>query len=103
MNIIKEIGAPAMLEQCAEECTELAHACLKLSRKMRDENPTPKTKEECFQNLVEEMADVSLCIKLIVDDTASISPESIESWMMYKESRMKQRLADRKVEELKGE
>lgn len=102
MNIIKEIGAPAMLEQCAEECTELAHACLKMSRKMRDENPTPKTVQEISQNFVEEVADVSLCIKLLLDDL-EVSPESIESWMMYKESRMKQRLADRKVEELKGE
>lgn len=103
MNIIKEIGAPAMLELCAEECSELAHACLKMSRKMRDENPTPKTKEECFQNLVEEIADVSLCIKLIAEDTASITPEAIESWMLYKESRMRNRLADRKVEKLKEE
>lgn len=34
MEIIKEIGTPAMLEQCAEECSELAHACLKMSRRI---------------------------------------------------------------------
>ena len=26
------IGTPAMLEQTAEECVELAHACMKLAR-----------------------------------------------------------------------
>ena len=42
MKIIDEIGVPAMLEQLAEECSELAHASLKLARKIRGENPTPK-------------------------------------------------------------
>lgn len=102
MNIIKEIGMPAMLEQCAEECTELAHACLKLSRKLRDENPTPKPEDQCINALGEEMADVLLCIRLLVDD-GLISNEAIESWQMWKESRMIERLADRKAEELKGE
>lgn len=45
MNLVNEIGVPAMLEQCAEECTELAQACLKLARKIRNENPTPATKK----------------------------------------------------------
>lgn len=62
MEIIKEIGTPAMLEQCAEECSELAHACLKLSRQIRDENPTPVDFEAAEANLLEEMADVYLCI-----------------------------------------
>lgn len=56
------IGQAALLEQCAEECTELAHACLKLSRKIRNENPTPKSMVDILDNLTEEAADVTLCI-----------------------------------------
>ena len=55
------IGAPAMLEQAAEECTEMAQACLKLARIMRGENPTPMTRKEAEENLAEEVADVCIC------------------------------------------
>lgn len=40
MKIIEEIGEAAMLEQLAEECTELAKAALKMARIIRKENPT---------------------------------------------------------------
>ena len=62
MEIIKQIGIPAMLEQLAEECAELSQAALKLARIRRGENPTPKTEEECLAALTEEIADVELCI-----------------------------------------
>ena len=65
MKIIDEIGVPSMLEQLAEECSELAHASLKLARKIRGENPTPKDIPELLLNLKEEAADVDLCIHLL--------------------------------------
>jgi len=34
-SIVDRIGKPALLEQTAEECTELAHACLKEARRLR--------------------------------------------------------------------
>ena len=68
MKIIDKIGIPALLEQTAEECTELAQACLKLARKMRGNNPTPKDVPELIENLEEEVADVSICIELLADD-----------------------------------
>lgn len=37
MRLIENIGEPAMLEQLAEECVELAHAALKLARVERGE------------------------------------------------------------------
>lgn len=37
MKIIEEIGEAAMLEQLAEECTELAKAALKMARIIRKE------------------------------------------------------------------
>ena len=87
MEIIKEIGMPAMLEQCAEECSELAHACLKLSRQIRDENPTPVDFEAAEANLLEEMADVYLCIHELatwrkggVGIVLDIRKEKLERW-----------------------
>ena len=68
MKIIDEIGVPAMLEQLAEECSELAHASLKLARKIRGENPTPKNISELLLNLKEETADVNLCIWLLENE-----------------------------------
>ena len=60
--ITEKIGLPAMLEQTAEECTELAHACLKLSRIVRAENPTPAKKIEILDAVEEEVADVMICV-----------------------------------------
>ena len=59
--IVERIGLPAMYEQLAEECTELAKAALKKARLIRGENPTPKTAEEIDKNLIEEVTDVALC------------------------------------------
>ena len=59
--ITEKIGIPAMLEQTAEECTELAHACLKLARIMRGANPTPTTEKEATDAVEEEVADVQIC------------------------------------------
>ena len=56
------IGEPAMLEMLAEECVELSHAALKMARILRNENPTPRTKDEVWEKLVEEASDVGLCM-----------------------------------------
>lgn len=61
--IVERIGMPALLEQTAEECTELAHACLKEARRLRGENPTPCTEEECYSKIVAEEADVQNCMR----------------------------------------
>lgn len=68
--IIEYIGKPAMLEQAAEECAEFAHACLKLARILRGENPTPANIEAVKNNLVEEWTDLTICameLKLMSD------------------------------------
>lgn len=64
-EVIRMLEEPALLEQLAEECSELAHAALKLARLERGENPTPKTEEECISALKEEMADMYLCMDVI--------------------------------------
>lgn len=71
MRIIDEIGKAAMLEQLAEECTELAKAALKMARIIRNENQTPVTEEESIANIREEYTDVVQCageLSLTVDD-----------------------------------
>ncbi len=65
MDIIKEIGTAAMLEQLAEECTELGKAALKMARIIRKDNPTPVTIEQAKENLCEESGDVITCIEML--------------------------------------
>ena len=61
MIMVEKIGIPAMLEQTAEECSELAKAAIKLLRILYNENPTPVTEEEAQEALEEEFSDVILC------------------------------------------
>ena len=64
-TIIDRIGKPALLEQTAEERAELAHACLKEARRLRGENPTPKSTPECWLAISEELTDLQLCMELL--------------------------------------
>lgn len=59
-TIRRIIPEPALYEQLAEECVELAQASLKKARKLRDENFTPKTMDEIDQEIIEELTDVLL-------------------------------------------
>lgn len=63
----KMLSTPIVLEQCAEECSELTHASLKLARKLRGENPTPAEYKDIVEAVTEEIADVYLCIDLVID------------------------------------
>lgn len=65
MELYEKTGEAACLELLAEECTELAHACLKLARKQRGENPTPTTILDSVKAIHEEIADVELCIEVL--------------------------------------
>lgn len=64
---IKDIGRSAILENLAEECSELSWAALKEARRLRGENPTPATEEECRRALTEEAGDVINMISLLSD------------------------------------
>ena len=85
------IGTPAMLEQTAEECVEMAHACLKLARHMRGENKVHKTIEEMYSNLSEEIADVSICMSELLS-AGVILAESLDSDIIAKKERMQKRI-----------
>lgn len=41
-----------------------------MARKIRNENPTPKSHADCVANLQEEIADVELCISVFTRCTA---------------------------------
>lgn len=63
--ITKHLSEGDILCQIAEEASELAKAALKLKRAIEGTNPTPVTKKEAIENLVEEIADINLCIDII--------------------------------------
>ncbi len=66
-----ELSVDAMLKQLAEEAAELAQAALKYDRALETEtalkyvSPTPKTSREAMDNLLEEIADVALCVMVL--------------------------------------
>ena len=92
-DIMEQIGLPALLEQLAEECGELTHACLKFARCLRGENPTPKTEKECRDALTEEVADVTLCIRLIIEGYV-IDPDKVNDIVEEKMQRWHERLEE---------
>lgn len=92
-EILKAIGTPALLEQCAEECAELAHACLKMARIARGENPTNKNELTAYEELIEEAADVELCLEALVYGYP-LSRSKIEWMKETKRERWKKRVTE---------
>ena len=98
MDITSEIGTPAVLEQTAEECVELAeaitsllrlaHACQKEARRLRGENPTPATEAECRAAIREEMADVSVCLGRLNEAGYPIDMRAVRAKIERWESRI---------------
>jgi len=97
-DIIDTIGLPAMLEQLAEECSELAQASLKYARFLRRENPTPKTEQECLEALTEEMADVELCNSLLMGGDY-VDFDAVMELIEVKDKRWHERLREAHHEE----
>ena len=61
-NLLDYITMDEILTQLAEEAAELAQAALKLRRTLSNANPTPVTRHEAEEKLLEEIADVKLCL-----------------------------------------
>lgn len=55
-----------ILCQLAEEASELAQAALKLRRAITQTNPTPKSAEDAWNDLLEEIADVSVAARAYI-------------------------------------
>lgn len=80
-DIYVRIPTAALYEQLAEECSELAHAALKMARVVRKENPTPVTMNDAIKNVNEEYTDLKLVadvIGLYAHD--HILQQKIERW-----------------------
>jgi NTP pyrophosphatase (non-canonical NTP hydrolase) len=90
--LVDVIGAPAMLEQTAEECTELAQACLKYARYLRGENKAHKPLHTIRANFNEELADVAICIDELANGHL-IDAHAVEECKQFKYKRMKERMA----------
>jgi NTP pyrophosphatase (non-canonical NTP hydrolase) len=54
-----------LLCQLAEEAAELSKAASKLARIIRRKNPTPVTRREALDNVIEELADVRTCMVVL--------------------------------------
>ena len=97
MYVREHLPREELLCQLAEECAELGKAALKLTRIYRGVNPTPVTRTEAFQNLLEEMADVTLCMEVLglntpelLENCGRIWDEKSTRWM----ARLKERCFD---------
>ena len=92
-EIKKKVSTPAILEQCAEECSELIHANLKMARKLREENPTPAEYKDIVEAITEEIADVYLCIDLVIDAL------NIPAWKLVEIEKQKRERWKKRLEE----
>lgn len=99
-DIYEEVGEPAALELVAEEAAELAQACLKLSRILKGENPTPVPEVLAAEKVMEEAADVQTALSVL--SSAQWYDEDKVMYIQWKKSeRWKERL--RKREEGNGQ
>ena len=97
-KIFTTIKGEAILEQLIEEAGELIQASAKRLRIMRGTNPTPITYKENTESLQEEIADVQLCIDLVIqamnyDNTET--QKNIELTKQRKLSRWLERLKNK--------
>lgn len=90
--ILTKIPKTELLAQLAEESAELTHAALKLRRALDGTNPTPVTRLDAIDMLVEEISDVFLLINLLNLDS---DEEKIQETMERKIMRWASRLSEK--------
>ena len=62
---VSSIGCPQKYEfNLCPSCMAKLNDSLKLRRALDGTNPTPKSVEECLENIQEEMADVFVCLTM---------------------------------------
>ena len=84
---IRDIPEDKRLRQLAEECSEGAQAALKLIRAYEGEKQLDKT--ACRLHLIEELADIIVCINAILTETDRVVGYK---YIAEKEKRWKERL-----------
>lgn len=91
-KIFAKLGRAAVLEQLAEEASEVAQAALKMARIIRGENPTPKTHMEARADLEEELADFRVCVEVLDRNDLIFEMEIIKKLSEVKMKRWLDRL-----------
>lgn len=85
-DISDRLGKEEILCQLSEECAELIQACLKYKRTIK--GLTPKTEEEAFENMTEEISDVLLNIEQVLYLFSDTNIENkIKEIQLYKTDR----------------
>ena len=79
-NSIKHYGSDLQTTVCMEECAELIQAISKMKRGKDNRN-----------NLIEEMADVMICIE-ILKQVYGISDNEIQNYVRQKQNRSIERM-----------
>lgn len=92
---------PEILGQLAEELAEASAAASKLRRKIDGKNPTPKTLEECWEDLKKEIGDVMNSIDALTEQDPQNYHEFMSECGEYAEPKMERwlfRLSEQKEE-----
>ena len=92
---------PEILGQLAEELAEASAAASKLRRKIDGKNPTPKTLEECWEDLKKEIGDVMNSIDALTEQDPQNYHEFMSECGEYAEPKMERwlyRLTEQKEE-----
>ena len=92
---------PEILGQLAEELAEASAAASKLRRKIDGKNPTPKTLEECWEDLKKEIGDVMNSIDALTEQDPQNYHEFMSECGEYAEPKMERwlfRLNEQKEE-----
>lgn len=72
---VKDLPEKTRLIQLAEEASELSQASLKLVRSLSHD--TPVSEAEARANLLEEIADVQVCLTAVTDSVDMMAVEAI--------------------------
>lgn len=80
-RIMEQLSMQERLTQLAEECAELGHAALKLRRVIDRTNPTPVSWKDAQDALMEEAADVLLCMAVTV---MGVETDLSVNWLIKK-------------------
>ncbi len=82
-KIRDKMGIPELLAGLAEEASELSQAALKYRRALTQINPTPRSEDEAYQDLIEEIADTHLYLMALYinrNEIKRIEEEKAARW-----------------------
>lgn len=90
---------PEILGQLAEELAEASAAAQKLRRKIDGKNPTPKTLDECWEDLKKEIGDVMNAIDALTEQDPQNYHEFMSECGEYAEPKMERWLSRLQAQE----